>query len=420
MSSFTNQLIVTHFAALAAALWSTPAFPESNLSTHRGENNCSERMSCVTKVAPMSFIVADGPKMSLAEPSDVFTLSACTGEFDSRQVTATIEICESYLERNSGTARDRATAMYVLGHAYSRSRIASANSGKVSGRKAFQLWSKAVQLDPTYIEPYLSIGNMFGWSDENDQAQAAFDRAEKINPKDWRVFTGRANAYFTARLAITAAPALAAAEKAAAIKPDEPLVRMVYGRMLQINGRYEEAVKQYEGAVGRYNPSKDTSLELMREPDPLESLAYVYGKMGKPAVAAQTLSKYMDSIPEANRYYRHYQERGEYYEQAGIYAMAAEDFGEAASRAPAEYAEEIMAKRAMLLAKAGSTPAAGEELRSVLARGSLKPILKIQVFLRGQGYTDVAINGRYDDATKRALDACLLDKACAPGVGQAI
>jgi tetratricopeptide (TPR) repeat protein len=263
------------------------------------------------------------------------------------------------------------------------------------------------------VASYPDVGDAFVTRAHINSSLRKFDEA-------WRVYTGRANAIFNTFRAGKSPAALAAAEKAVAIKPDEPLVRMVYGRMLQINGRYEEAAKQYEAANGKYDPALDISLELMREPHPLESLADVYGKMGKPAVAAQTLSKYIDSIPEANRYYRHYQERGEYYEQAGIYAMAAEDFGEAAARAPAEYAEEIMAKRAMLLAKAGSTPSAGEELRSVLARGSLKPILKVQVFLRSQGYTDVTINGRYDGATKRALDACLLDKACAPGVGQAI
>ena len=74
----------------------------------------------------------------------------------------------------------------------------------------------------------------------------------------------------------------------------------------------------------------------------------------------------------------------------------------------------------MLLARAGAKSEAGEEIRSLLARGSLKPTLKVQVFLRNQGYSDVTINGRYDEPTKRALNECLQDKACAPIVGQAI
>jgi tetratricopeptide (TPR) repeat protein len=415
-----KNLCVTFVAALASALLCVPAHSKSKTPTFFGRARCPEYISCIADSPPMSIIVAGGPKMSLVSPADIFTISACTSEFDSRQITVTIKICEGYLNQGTGPARDRATAMYFLGHAYSRSRLAFANSGKVTETKAFKLWSKAVELDPSYIEPLLSIGNMCGWSGEDDQAQAAFDRAEKIDPKDWRVYTGRANAYFNSHTITTHTLALAAAEKAAAIEPDEPFVRMVYGRMLQINERYEDAAKQYEGAVGGYDPLKDTSLELMREPNPLQSLAYVYSKMGKPALAAETLTKYIDGVPAAHRYFALYQERAGYYELAGSYAKAAADFKDAAIRAPAEYAEDLKAKQAMLLVKAGAKSEAGEELLSLLARGNLKPTLKIQVFLRNQGYEEVTINGKYDAATKHALDACLLDKTCAPIIGQAI
>ena len=276
--------------ALTPVLWSSPAFP--------GQVRCAENMSCITECA--SHVFHGGRRLQRCRlplrqrPSPYWDAER---NLTDRPNKTTIEICEGYLAGNTGTVRDRATALYVLGHAYSRSRTGLAYQDQVNERKAFKLWSRAAKLDPTYIEPHLSIGNMFGRSGEIDQAQAAFDRAEKIDPKDWRVYTGRANAYFQFASKITSTTALAAAEKAAAIKPDEPFVRMVYGRMLQINGRYEEAAKQYEAAVGGYDPSKDTSLELLREPHPLHSLAYVYNKMGKPALAAETLSKYIDSIP---------------------------------------------------------------------------------------------------------------------------
>jgi tetratricopeptide (TPR) repeat protein len=420
MRYVNGQLLIAHLAGLAIALWSTPALPDSNLSIFRSEDHCGDRMSCMTETPKMSIIVADAPKMSLASPTDDPGLSDCTGQFMSRHIKETIKICEGYLDKNTGTVRDRATAMYVLGQAYSRSGEAFTHDGKVSETRPIQLWKKAAKLDPTYIEPFLSMGNLFGLSTENDQAEAAFGSAQNIDPKDWRVYTGRANAIFNTHRGIKSRAALAAAEKAAAIKPDEPMVRMVYGRMLQLNYRYEEAAKQYEAAVGKYDPTKDTSLELMREPDPLQSLAYVYNKMGKPALAAVTLSKYMDSIPVANCDYSIFQERAEYYELAGNLAKAAADFKEASLRAPPEYSTDLKAKQAMLLARAGAKSEAGEEIRSVLARGSLRPTLKVQVFLRNQGYDEVTINGKYDAATKRALDACLLDKECAPGIGQAI
>jgi len=406
---FTSGVL---WMALMPVLWSSSAFP--------GEYRCPENMSCISDTVPMSLVVADSPKMSVAASAGTLTLSACEQGFHSRRIEATIKICEAYLAGNTGTVRDRATAMHVLGHAYSRSRKASANRGKAGEGKVFALWSRAAELDPTYIEPHLSLANMFALSDQNDQAQAAFDRAEAIDPKDWRIFTGRANAYFSMRTVATVGNALKAAEKAASIKPDEPIVRMVYGRMLQTNGKYEDAAREYEAAVGKYDPAKDTSLDLMREPNPLQSLAYVYGKMGKPALAAETLNRHMDSLSPAARDYTLYEERAGYYELAGLLAKAAADFKEASLRAPPEHAADLTAKQAMLLAKAGAKSEAGEELRSVLARGNLKSTLKVQVFLRNQGYTEVTINGRYDEPTKRALNACLLDKACAPGVGQAI
>ena len=418
--TYRKNFGLASIAALVTNLWCIPAYSESKKQTLFSHVRCAENMSCMANNPPMSFIVAEGPKISLVAPRDEFTLSDCTKDFFSRLIDVTISACEGYLNRGTGIARDRATAMFVLGHAYTRTREASINIGEPTESKAFQIWTKAAELDPTYIEPHISIGIMFGDYGEIDKAKAAFDRAKEINPKDWRIYTGLANVFFGLRTESTAANALEAAEQAAAIKPDEPYVRMVYGRMLQMNGRNEDAAKQYEAAVGNYVPSMDTSLELMREPNPLKALAYVYNQMGKPALAAETLSKYVDSVPAANRDYMLYQERAEYYESAGIFEKAAADFKDAAVRAPPEYAEDLTAKSAMLLAKGGAKFDAGKELRSVLARGSLKPTLKVQVFLRNQGYTDVIINGQYDGPTKRALDACLTDKACAPGVGQAI
>ena len=356
-------------------------------------------------------VEAEGPKMSLIVASADSNPVACISAFRKRQIKAAIGQCETYLAGGKGTARDRATAMFILGHA-------KIHSMGWSESKTLELWQAAAELDPSYIEPHISTGNLFGDSGKVAQAQAAYDRAAEIDAKDWRIFTGRARIYINPRTKVTDANALQAAEQAIIIKPDAAYARMVYGRILQMTGRYEEAARQFEAAIDGDDPSGNASFVLIGEPHPLEALAYVYNQMGKPAVAAETLGKYMDSVPVAERYYADYQQRAEYYELAGMYAMAATDFGEAASRAPAEYAEELLAKRAMLLAKDGRN--AGDELRSVLARGSLKPTLKVQVFLRNQGYDEVTINGKYDDATKRALDACLLDKECAPGIGQAI
>jgi len=398
-------------AAMASTFWSMPARSEHDWLAFLAESPCSSQMSCIPSRTGMSMVEADGPTISLVVAGNDSSPAECVSAFRKRQIKAAIGLCETYLAGGKGAARDRATAMFILGHA----QIHSAGGGE---SKALDLWNGATALDPGYIEPHISIGNLFGDSGKVAQAKTAYDRAAEIDAKDWRIYTGRARIYIKPRTPTTDADALQAAEPAVALKPDAAYARMVYGRILQMAGRYEEAARQFEAAIGRDDPSGIASFVLIGEPHPLGALAHVYNQMGKPAVAAETLGKYMDTVPVAERYYADYQLRAEYYELAGMYAMAAADFGEAASRAPAEYAEELLAKRAMLLAKDGHN--AGVELRSVLARGSLKPTLKVQVFLRNQGYDEVTINGKYDDATKRALDACLLDKECAPGIGQAI
>ena len=417
MKYISNSLPISFIAMLVTTLWSMPAISESYLSALLDHNHCGEKISCAPRPTNMSAVVAEGPKISLAVLGADFALSDCTKAFFKRPIEETIHLCEGFLNSGKGTVRDRATAMFTLGHAYTRTRDAFANGGNANESKSIQIWKKAVVLDPTYIEPLISIGNNLGISGDNEGAQAAFDEANRIDPKDWRVYTGRANAYFYAH---SASAALAAAEQAVAIKSDEPVVRMAHGRMLLMNERYEEAAKEYASAAIGYKSSMLASMELLQDEHPLLSLADIYKKMGKPALAAGTLSKYIDSLPPSVGNYFLYQNRAEYYELAGIYGKAADDLKEAALRAPPELAEEFAARRAMLLAMAGAKSEAGEELRSVLARGNLKSTLKIQVFLRNQGYTDVTINGHYDEPTKRALDTCLLDKACAPGVGQAI
>src|SRR6185436_7081741 len=167
MRYFNSQLFIAHFAGLAIALWSTPALPDSSLLIFRGENHCGKRMSCMTEIPKMSIIVADASGMSLASLTDDPGLSDCTGQFMSRPIKETIKVCEGYLDKNTGTVRERATAMYVLGHAYSRSGDAFTNDGKVSETRPIRLWKTAAKLDPTYIEPFLSIGNLFGLSTEN-------------------------------------------------------------------------------------------------------------------------------------------------------------------------------------------------------------------------------------------------------------
>jgi tetratricopeptide (TPR) repeat protein len=416
MSLGTASWRLALMATVLSGMPSTFAYSGTDLVKILGGGTSTGQMSCIADAANLS-VASTEPKVSVAPQLQVFALSSCAERFFARPLVATIEACERFLSGDRGAVRERATAMFVLGHAYNRSPNSYVAGQDPSESKAMQIWQRATEIDPTYIEPYIAMGDTLGYSGLGERAQFAFDRAVKINPADWRVHTGRANAYYHSQ---KLPEALAAAEKSFAIAPKEPIVWMVLGRMLAATNQLGEAAKHFEAAAVVYDPNKIEPYAVFGEPPPLTSLAGVYKKLGKPALAAETMSKYIESIPPMGRLYMFYEIRAEYYELAGMFQKAADDLKEAAASAPPELSEGLVARSAILLARSGEKSGAGDQLRSVLARGNLKSILKVQVFLRNQGYDEVAINGKYDELTSRALDACLLDEKCAIGVVQAI
>lgn len=406
---------VAFIAAALLASSSVAAFSATDILKQLRSGTCIETMSCISAVTNIS-VATNEPKISSKPESGDPLFSSCVEGPIYRQADGGVESCERYLKAGTGTVRERAAAMFTLGHFYYKSVNSYVEGQDPSDSKAVKTWQQAAELDPTFIEPYIAIGNMLGYSGLGEQAQMAFDRAGKIDPLDWRIYTGRANAFYHSQ---KLPEALKAAEKAFDIAPEEPTVRLVLGRMLTSNMKFEEAAKQFELAAINYVEHHDP-MELVGEPHPLESLADAQNRMGRPALAAETISKYIETLEPMAQFFMLYQTRAEYYESAEMFEKSAADLKEAAKRAPPGYSEELMARHAIMLARTGSKNRAGEELRNVLTRGNLKSILKVQVFLRNQGYDEVVINGSYDDATSNALDSCMQDDQCAPGVGQAI
>ena len=413
MANLRNLLSVF----LIVIFWTMPVFAKSFAPDKGSQGKCGERQSCIPVKTNMSHIIPEAAKMTIAEVRLHVDFSLCTSGHLSVPIEDTIDICEAVLKSGTGTIRERATVMFVLGHAYMRTPDAFQNTTGPNESKTIKIWNEASRIDPTYIEPLLSSALMFSIYGELAQAQDAFDRAEKIDSRDWRIYTGRVIVFSRAQII---SGMIEAADKAMLLNPDEPEVRRVYAMALFSRNQFEDAAKQYKIAALNYANAKISTLEMVHEENPWISLANVYRVMGKPLQAADAMTSYIESLRAEERSYQLYQWRAEYLELAGLYAKAADDYGIAASRAPKQFAESLTTKRAMLMAQSGSKVDASKDLQAILERGSLRPILKVQVFLRNQGYADVTINGHYDAATKRALDTCLHDNACAPGVGRAI
>ncbi len=398
--------------ALALLVSSTSLAPSP-----RADIVCGQFQSCVPATPQFSAKPAAAPAMSFKIVSGELDIRTCTAASLSKDVEKTIAKCEAFVKAGGGTARDRASAMFMLGHAYMRTALAFSGSADSAENRSIEMWNQAAAADPAYVEPLLSIGRMYGLSGQPIKSLEVLGKAEKLAPDDWRVYVYKIEAFSHMN---NSAARLEQVEKAMKLNAQEPQVRRAYGAALLINSRLEEAAQQYLVAAEAYDAEKDTSLEFLRDENAWITLAGIYAKLGKPAMAAAAITKYIDSTKELGIHYTLLQQRSEYYEQAKMYGEAAEDLKAAAASAPPPFIQALNDKRTFLLAKAGAKEPLGDDLYYKLEHGSLKSRLKVQVFLRNQGYARVTINGRYDDATKEAVDACLQDKSCAPGIGRAI
>ncbi len=81
---------------------------------------------------------------------------------------------------------------------------------------------------------------------------------------------------------------------------------------------------------------------------------------------------------------------------------------------------DLYTLRAMLLARLGHREKALQDLDAIVREGDRRAILRLQVYLRNNGFPDVPIDGKRTNGFDDAIVACFLDKACGRGVASPI
>ncbi len=72
--------------------------------------------------------------------------------------------------------------------------------------------------------------------------------------------------------------------------------------------------------------------------------------------------------------------------------------------------------RARLNAKLNHTAEAGRDITTLIDNGGQKQILRLQLFLRSNGFPNIAITGARSTSFDTALMACFADQVCGPQV----
>jgi tetratricopeptide (TPR) repeat protein len=375
--------------------------------------SCGAFMTCRSAPKKMSLAHLDFSR----HQSKVPALKTGINGFHARPAAENARLCEKAIRESKGTARDRATALVILGHTY------AAMPEHYDFRQApdatimVRTWRKAASVDPTLADPLIAMAHLYSSAGQGEKALGLLADAERIEPENWRVHTRRALAF---RNMHVAAAMLPPAEKAMELAPGQFEVRRDYATALFHNRRFAEAVTQYEIAAELFDRVLNRQMDAYPEENIWSALADAYAAAGRPGKAAHAMTTLLDSTPQGARSHFDFERRARYFELEGLHQQAADDLAEAVKRAPKDFAEQYNVRRSILLTKTSSRQSAVSDLRAALQQGDVRPTIKVQLFLRNQGYNDVGINGKYDAATKRALDDCFERPSCIQVIGQAI
>lgn len=366
---------------------------------------CSSNMSCIDNTISFSPI----PDL------DVFKYNNCTTDYWSHSAVQTIDLCEPLAFDTSYAPRQRAIIMTVLGYAYMHKDVNDIEFSAAGIKRTFSVWKQAGQVDPSYVDADLAASYIYREFHMPKEALAELDSVEMRQPNNWRVHTYRA---LTLNGIHQSYAAFSAIRTAVTLNPNEPEVNYVYGRVLFSLNQLNLAAEQMKLAAVSFNPMDRSRYEMMKLESPWSILSQIYVVMNQPQKAADALTEETKVPNIIIDLFSFMERRSGLYEKAGQFEKAAADLDTAAKNAPEKYAKDLVVRRDILLAKSNTDGTAIENLRTVLARGALKPILQVQVFLKNQGYKEIDINGIYDEKTKAGLAACALDIKCTQIIGQ--
>jgi len=333
-------------------------------------------------------------------------LEACDGKPTRTSDPASSESCQRVLDDPTATPRDRARALTRLAYL-------SQYRGKI--REANGLFEKAVEADPTFVEPRLALGR---WQILGNRAGDALETLKGVLALDpdnaeAHVGIGRAHSFLQQWQA-----ALDAFDKAKKLDPFGSDPYFYRGFALEQMGRFIEAAGEYSEAAARYK--EDQGQDIMTTGDPLEHAARALTRGNRLELAIGVLTTLIERRTPQDPSADLLQRRADVYERTGNVAAALEDLGAAARASQPQERPAFYLKQGMLMQRLGRVDDARKTIGEAMQGADLRTRLRTQVFLRNNGHADVQINGEYDSTTRDALQACLSTADCGAAFSRSI
>jgi tetratricopeptide (TPR) repeat protein len=118
---------------------------------------------------------------------------------------------------------------------------------------AIKCFDKAIELDPSYVYPYISKGQALERLGRHDDALKEFDKAATLNPLIWVIWESKGDILFNQG---KYDEALAAYNMTIELVPKDADAWFQKGNAFGLLGKYNESIKSYEAVIEviRSNP----------------------------------------------------------------------------------------------------------------------------------------------------------------------
>ena len=282
--------------------------------------------------------------------------------------------------------------------------------------KAISAWERAIAVDPTFVPAFVARAEWFILYNKGDEAIRLLQPVVVANPGeiDALVMIGRAYASIGAF-----DQALRSFDAALKLEPQNFKALSESGQVFEMIGDYAAAAKIYEKAGAIYDPSAVPETGHGIE-NPYLAAARNYDRSGDVAKALSLITLVIQEDLRNSFNFSVLEERASYFEKLGQESIAIADLTLALENAPPNEQTHLLFKRAVLYQRQGKEQLAGEDFSKALGSGDRQAILRMQVYLRNQGFAEVEINGMTSSGLLKSISTCLAAVKCAAGLGKPI
>jgi tetratricopeptide (TPR) repeat protein len=320
------------------------------------------------------------------------------------------EVCEKRAKRTGLSSEERANRYFQFGVGQLESNPRSLANISKSQEKAFAAFDRAIAVDPSFLEPYITAALAKFFYGDMTGALAYLNQGLQVAPGDARLKATKAKILVSTQ--DWNSPQVLCDEVRRQENPGI-LANVLCGTVYSALEVHEKAALAFSAASGSYQPGDRYTYGSVQYEDPHYGWASATASSGNPLKAAQILTELFAKAPSHDLRPRDYVMRAEFYEKAGLYGNAADDYGKAATL-PRELKSprELRMLQVFNLSKAGLHDEARKSSNYLFEGATLQEILRMQVKLKNGSFKDLKITGKFDQPNRAALQQCVSETTC--------